>query len=110
MTPPLMRLGSVTTPGTLAIGGLPPDCKSPIIAVRRAEAIEARHASPLGHRRRAECAMRPDRREILKISAAAVIGAAAAGRQRALAQQVKWSAGTETPKLKAPANACDCHH
>src|ERR1700749_5020340 len=25
------------------------------------------------------------------------------------AQQVKWS-GTEAPKLKAPANACDCHH
>jgi D-galactarolactone isomerase len=25
------------------------------------------------------------------------------------AQTVPWSAGTEPPKLKAPANACDCH-
>jgi predicted TIM-barrel fold metal-dependent hydrolase len=23
---------------------------------------------------------------------------------------VKWSSGTEAPKLKAPANATDCHH
>ena len=23
---------------------------------------------------------------------------------------MKWSAGTESPKLKAPANATDCHH
>src|SRR5206468_9797387 len=28
----------------------------------------------------------------------------------AAAQQVKWSSGTEPPKRKAPANACDCHH
>jgi D-galactarolactone isomerase len=27
----------------------------------------------------------------------------------ALAEGVPWSSGTETPKLKAPANACDCH-
>jgi predicted TIM-barrel fold metal-dependent hydrolase len=26
------------------------------------------------------------------------------------AQQVKWSAGTEPAKLRAPANAADCHH
>src|SRR5215472_6704030 len=25
------------------------------------------------------------------------------------AQQAPYSAGTEAPKLKAPANACDCH-
>ena len=25
------------------------------------------------------------------------------------AQQVPYSSGTEAPKLKAPANACDCH-
>ena len=24
-------------------------------------------------------------------------------------QQVPWSAGTELPKLKLPADACDCH-
>jgi predicted TIM-barrel fold metal-dependent hydrolase len=38
--------------------------------------------------------------------------AAAAGAVRsdqAFAQQVPWSSGTESPKLKAPANACDCH-
>jgi predicted TIM-barrel fold metal-dependent hydrolase len=28
----------------------------------------------------------------------------------AAAQSVKWSVGTESPKLKAPANATDCHH
>jgi predicted TIM-barrel fold metal-dependent hydrolase len=32
------------------------------------------------------------------------------GVRNAAAQQVKWSSGTEPPKLKAPANACDCHH
>ena len=26
------------------------------------------------------------------------------------AQQVPWSSGTNLPKLKAPADACDCHH
>jgi predicted TIM-barrel fold metal-dependent hydrolase len=38
--------------------------------------------------------------------------AAATGAVRsdqAFAQQVPWSSGTESPKLKAPANACDCH-
>jgi D-galactarolactone isomerase len=28
----------------------------------------------------------------------------------AAAQQVKYSSGTEPPRLKVPANACDCHH
>src|SRR5215470_12850455 len=32
------------------------------------------------------------------------------GGHHAAAQQVKWSEGTEPPKLKAPPNACDCHH
>jgi D-galactarolactone isomerase len=50
-----------------------------------------------------------DRREVLKMSAgAAAVGILASG--SAMAQQVKWSEGTEPPKLKAPANACDCHH
>src|SRR5215204_2491079 len=49
------------------------------------------------------------RRDLLKSgSAAAVI--LAAGMRVAAAQQVKWSEGTEPPKLKAPPNACDCHH
>src|SRR5438552_13560980 len=52
-----------------------------------------------------------DRRAVLKtMSAAAVAGAVAARPQRAAAQQVKWSAGTEPPKLRALADAADCHH
>ena len=31
------------------------------------------------------------------------------GVRRADAQPVPYSTGTEPPKLKAPANACDCH-
>ena len=52
-----------------------------------------------------------DRRRLMK-SAGAMALAAAAGAVRfeqAFAQQVPWSSGTESPKLKAPANACDCH-
>jgi len=44
------------------------------------------------------------------MSAAAAVGAIAARPQRTAAQQVKWSTGTEAPKLRAPANAADCHH
>src|SRR3954469_22716191 len=50
-----------------------------------------------------------DRRKILAMSAGAAIGIVGGARDAA-AQQVKWSSGTEPPKLKAPANACDCHH
>ena len=47
------------------------------------------------------------RRDLLK----AVPGVALAAHARpALAQSVKWSAGTEAPRFKAPANATDCHH
>ena len=61
-----------------------------------------------------ETAMDPvrwSRRNLLKTGA----GAAAAGffgahARPAAAQAVKYSAGTEAPKLKAPANAADCHH
>jgi predicted TIM-barrel fold metal-dependent hydrolase len=48
------------------------------------------------------------RREMLTAAAAAALVAAHA--RPAAAQQVKWSAGTDAPKLKAPANAVDCHH
>ena len=41
------------------------------------------------------------------VMAAAV--ASAAPIQAARAQTVKWSAGTETPRLQAPAHATDCH-
>src|SRR4051794_27215872 len=50
-----------------------------------------------------------DRRDVLK-AAAAGAAVTALGSRLAEAQQVKWSEGTEPPKLKAPANACDCHH
>jgi hypothetical protein len=52
-----------------------------------------------------------DRRELLKaISAGAATGFLAGAARDAAAQQVKWSEGTQPPKLKAPPNACDCHH
>src|SRR5580704_8328744 len=52
-----------------------------------------------------------DRRELLKaLSAGAATGFLAGAARDAAAQQVKWSEGTEPPKLKAPPNACDCHH
>jgi len=47
------------------------------------------------------------RRSILKGIPAALVAAHAAP---ALAEGVKWSAGTDAPKLKAPPNATDCHH
>ncbi len=50
------------------------------------------------------------RRDLLKaMSAVAVSGLLPMRARPAAAQPVKWSAGTEAPKLKAPANATDCH-
>jgi D-galactarolactone isomerase len=51
------------------------------------------------------------RREFLKGTAGAAVVAAIAGlsTRSGHAQAVPFSAGTEPPKLKAPANACDCH-
>ena len=52
-----------------------------------------------------------DRRELLKtVTAAAAAGFLGERPGSADAQAVKWSSGTEVPKLKAPANATDCHH
>ena len=52
-----------------------------------------------------------DRRGFMK--AAGVIAVATAASSISVcgagAQQVPYSGGTEAPKLKAPANACDCH-
>src|SRR6267143_6760866 len=54
---------------------------------------------------------RLDRRELLKTATAAAAAGLIAGHARpAAAQAVKRSSGTEAPKLKAPANATDCHH
>jgi predicted TIM-barrel fold metal-dependent hydrolase len=50
------------------------------------------------------------RRELLKgASVAAIAGIAGFSARTAHAQTVPYSAGTEPPKTKAPANACDCH-
>jgi D-galactarolactone isomerase len=51
------------------------------------------------------------RRDLLKaMSAGAATGLFGGATRSAAAQEVKWSTGTEAPKLKAPANSCDCHH
>jgi predicted TIM-barrel fold metal-dependent hydrolase len=52
-----------------------------------------------------------DRRQLMKTTGAMALAAAAGAvrSEQAFAQQVPWSSGTESPKLKAPANACDCH-
>jgi len=44
------------------------------------------------------------------LSAMAGAGILGASTTPATAQQVKYSSGAEPPKLKVPANACDCHH
>jgi len=52
-----------------------------------------------------------DRRQFIKAAGALAMATAANGIsvRMADAQQVPYSTGTEPPKLKAPANACDCH-
>ncbi len=51
-----------------------------------------------------------DRREAIKIVAGIAAATVVSLPRPSAAQQVKWSAGTEPAKLKAPANAADCHH
>ena len=52
-----------------------------------------------------------DRRDLLRVMSAGAAASFLTGHPRnAEAQEVKWSSGTEAPKLKAPANSCDCHH
>jgi len=52
-----------------------------------------------------------DRRRVMKTAGAMALAAAAGAvrSDQAFAQQVPWSSGTESPKLNAPAKACDCH-
>jgi len=52
------------------------------------------------------------RRSIVEVMGLAALGAAGVGRIAKPHAQfpVPNSAGTEPPHLKAPANACDCHH
>src|SRR5271166_6717031 len=49
------------------------------------------------------------RRTLLQAMGWAAMTSAGIAAREALAEGVPWSSGTETPKLKAPANACDCH-
>src|SRR5262245_57958961 len=51
------------------------------------------------------------RRTLLKGASLAAMSAAISGIsvRESAAEQVPYSSGTEKPKLKAPANACDCH-
>ena len=52
-----------------------------------------------------------NRRELLQTMSLTVAAGLLSSRARpAAAEAVKWSAGTEAPRLKAPANATDCHH
>ena len=52
-----------------------------------------------------------DRRGFMKAASVIALTTAASsiGVCDAGAQQAPYSTGTEAPKLKAPANACDCH-
>ena len=52
-----------------------------------------------------------ERRTFLKGMGIAALATAGLDVSAANAQQaVPWSTGTELPKLKMPADACDCHH
>jgi predicted TIM-barrel fold metal-dependent hydrolase len=50
------------------------------------------------------------RRTFLQGIGLTAFAATAMGIRDANAQQVPWSSGTNLPKLKMPADACDCHH
>ena len=50
------------------------------------------------------------RRTFLQGIGVAAFAAAGMSIRAANAQQVPWSSGTNLPKLKMPADACDCHH
>jgi D-galactarolactone isomerase len=53
---------------------------------------------------------RMTRRHLLQATTGAVSAMALGASTRVEAQQVKYSMGTDAPKLKAPPNATDCHH
>jgi predicted TIM-barrel fold metal-dependent hydrolase len=50
------------------------------------------------------------RREVIKMVSGIAATAVLSLPRPVAAQQVKWSTGTEPAKLRAPANAADCHH
>src|SRR5216684_9211994 len=49
------------------------------------------------------------RRTLLQAMGLAAIASAGLSARESHAEGVPWSSGTEQPKLKAPATACDCH-
>src|SRR5690242_21811788 len=51
----------------------------------------------------------PDRRGLLRGALAASVIAIVPGARPDAQEVVRWSAGTEAPKIKAPTNATDCH-
>jgi len=56
-------------------------------------------------------AIRIDRRTFLKSGSLVAMGAAGVlSSHESYAQTVPNSSGSDAPRLKAPANACDCHH
>src|SRR5258708_36082210 len=65
----------------------------------------ARRGDSKGRLRCSTADMELDRRRLLQIMAAAGLVA-----DTAAAAQVKWSGGSELPRLRAPPNTCDCHH
>src|SRR5205814_9750687 len=118
MTPPLVRLGSVTTPGTFAMGALlywglddsdptdprdsAVDLPSPCPVLRRPG---RRATQRCGRKPQRGCSpgMEPDRRGVLRMMGVATAAAVAA--TGSTAAPVRWSGGTERPKLKPPPNA-----
>src|SRR5215831_7047114 len=50
------------------------------------------------------------RRDVVKVASEMAAAGVLASSMPAEAQHVKYSTGTEPPKLKAPPNATDCHH
>src|SRR5438067_10909905 len=64
----------------------------------------ARPGDSKGRFRCSTAEMELDRRRLLQMMTAVATGAAPA------TAQVKWSGGSEPPRLRAPPNACDCHH
>src|SRR5262249_25622078 len=100
-----------------------PECRLPAAEprVRRLSGLPAKHGLQAVLR---VCFARPPRqsarfredhmiarRTLLKGASLVAMSAAVSGVsvRESAAQQVPFSSGTEAPRLKAPANACDCH-
>src|SRR5438874_13738113 len=115
MTPPLMRLGSVTTPGTFAMGALlywgldnsdPTDpCDSAVALPSPCPVLRrpGRRATPrCGRKPQRGCSpgMEPDRRGVLRTMGVATAAAVAA--TRSAAAPCTGSGGAERARLEPP--------